>query len=313
MSRLRLLPVFAGLVLMAGPVRSAEPILYRFDVAANSVYSLAFSPDGKLLAAQAGAQIHIWDTQTGKEVRRIAEEPSPGVWSVAFSPDGKTVYAPLQDQSVATGKLVRLFRGHTSTVWSATVSPDGKVLASGGEDTTVRLWDTSTGQERFQLKHPSGVWPFLFSPSGKELVSIGSGGTLSIWDVATGRELKQYPTETGIWPLALTADGRLAAVVSWQRPTVRLVDLNTGQVVRSIEIQPGTGWNLAFSPDSRVLAASGPDNTVGLWEVATGQPRRRLAGHKAKVDTVAWSPAGGLVASASADGKVILWDVTGER
>src|SRR4051794_40523427 len=89
-----------------------------FDVA-GSVYSLAFSPDGTRLAAQVGTEIYLWDTKTGKLLRRIAEEPSAGVWSVAFAPDGKTVYAPLVDNSVAawdvaTGKLARLFQGHTS-------------------------------------------------------------------------------------------------------------------------------------------------------------------------------------------------------
>src|SRR4051812_28681240 len=93
-----LLPA-AGLLLLCGPALAGEPIVHTLD-APNTVYCLAFSPDGLRLGAQAGSQMTLWDTRTGQEVRRIAEEPAPGVWSVAFSPDGGTVFAPLQDYSI---------------------------------------------------------------------------------------------------------------------------------------------------------------------------------------------------------------------
>jgi Tol biopolymer transport system component len=314
MSRLRQLLLVAGLVFSSGCAAADGPILHEFDVE-GSVYSLAFAPDGKLLAAQVGSQIYVWDLKTGKELRRIAEEPAAGIWSVAFSPDSKTVYAPLEDHSiaaweVATGKLVRQFKGHTSTVWSATVSPDGKLLASGGEDLTVRLWNTSTGAEVAQLTHGSGVWPFQFTRDGKELVSISSDGKLSIWDLAGGTQKKQFFTEASAWPLALSADGRTVATMHWQSTTARLFDLKTGKETRSLNIHSGTGWNLAFSPDGRTLAAGGPDNTLCLWEAATGKERLRLAGYKNKIDALDYARDGRRVASASSDGKVIVWDVT---
>jgi tricorn protease-like protein len=315
MALFRVLLSLILVALLAVPAVAAEPIIKEIDTNAT-VYSLAYSPDGKLLAAQVGTLIYLWDTKTGKEVRRIAEEPSPGVWSVAFSPDGKWICAPLSDNTVAswdvaTGKLVRMYKGHTSTVWSATVSRDGKVMASGGEDQTVRLWDTATGKELHQLKHDSGVWPFQFAHDGKSLVSVGSSGSLYVWDVATGKGATRFATDASAWPLSLSSDGRTVATVHWQGTALHLWDLKTGKERRTLEMHSGTGWNLAFSPDGRLLAAGGVNNALCLWEASTGRERLRLEGHTTAIDALDYAPDGRTVATAGKGGKVIIWDVTG--
>ena len=104
---LLLLPVAVG-------AKLGEGVLHEM-AGPEGVLSLAYSPDGKRLAAQTSNGICIWDTTTGREVSRIAV----GGWSAVFSPDGKTVYAPLQDLSVgawdvATSRLVKQFKGHTA-------------------------------------------------------------------------------------------------------------------------------------------------------------------------------------------------------
>jgi hypothetical protein len=73
----------------------------------------------------------------------------------------------------------------------------------------------------------------------------------------------------------------------------------------------GTGWNLAFSPDGRLLAAGGVNHALSLWEAATGRERLHLEGHQTPIDALDYSPDGRTVATAGKDGKVILWDVTG--
>ena len=131
------------------------------------IYSLAFSPDGKVLASGSRDEtVRLWDTETWELKRTLTEHTEP-VTSVAFSPDGKVLASGSWDKTVrlwdtetwdhnriltgytgVTRLQKRTLTGHTEGVIRLSFSPDGKVLASGIEDTTVRLWDTETWEQK---------------------------------------------------------------------------------------------------------------------------------------------------------------------
>jgi RNA polymerase sigma factor (sigma-70 family) len=143
-----------------------------------SVASLAFSPDGKLLAsittmhsASTERALRLWDVKTGKELTHLPFGQQVGVhciggWSVAFSPDGRTLAT--YDRSgtvslweVATGALRRRFHGHTGEIGHLAYSADGRTLASASSDTTVLVWDVAglTAAERCELPDPKAGPP----------------------------------------------------------------------------------------------------------------------------------------------------------
>jgi len=145
----------------------------RWSVHSGRVICLAYSPDGRTLAAGGHEGIiRVFDASKGTEISRPA---FPGaVFQIAFTPDGRHIVAVGQDNTArvfdaATGMQISLLR-HAHPADSIAVSPDGRYAASGSEDETVRLFDVSTGTEIRRLSDNGEVPKAIaFTPDGKYL------------------------------------------------------------------------------------------------------------------------------------------------
>jgi WD40 repeat protein len=153
------------------------------------VYSLAFSPDGRRLAAvsaggPAGCVLKIWDLQT----RESFALPGQAI-SLAFSRDGRKLVGGGEDIIVwDTANWQPILTLPGASITSVALSSNGKLVAGASYDRSIKIWDAESGQLLFTLEgHTSEVRGLAFSPDGTRLASAGSDAT-RIWDVGLGQQ-----------------------------------------------------------------------------------------------------------------------------
>ncbi|OOF94051.1 hypothetical protein ASPCADRAFT_208654 [Aspergillus carbonarius ITEM 5010] len=254
----------------------------------DRAWSLAFSPDGTLLASShlLDRTIRLWDLATGTLQRILRGHP----WSaqcVAFSPDGRrlascsagniiklwdldTMFCDSlsNDTQLTPHDLDRTFKGHKTYICSLTFSRDGRRMVSGSYDTTVRIWGfdtdpnglvTSSLQRIIEVN--SVVIATVVSPDGQWLASTSEDKTIRIWNAETGslrRTIEDY--RCIIRALAISGDGQWLASGDVDH-TIRLWDPTTGALLHRIDT-PTYSPEVAFCGDGVHL-----QTTLGLYDL----------------------------------------------
>jgi WD40 repeat protein len=286
------------------------------------VTQLAWSPDGSLLASNAGrfdrfdtADLNIRLWRPDGTLAHVLAGHTQRVTALAWSPDGQTLASSSIDETMRLwkpdGTLTKTLQGHAGQVFAVAWSPDGKILASGSlpsgsivsfSKPTVQWWN-GAGQIVKTLSTASSGGKFYnlaWSPDGGYLV--GGATDYKEWD-ANGQQVGAWcDLCTPAWAMAWSPDSQRWAIGN-ESGEVHIYS-NTGAAIASVADSNGA-QQLAWSPDSKILA-----DTKTLWR-ADGSKLADLIGQPRYVNAAAWSPDGKILATGGRDGTVYLWTSTG--
>jgi len=301
----------------------ASPQVFQFLPPGHmeTVTTVAFSPDGKILASgSADDNILLWDMETSQRIGQLTGHGSD-VTSLAFSPDGNFLASGSADAAiilwdVENRQRIDQLKEHTSYVSSVAFSPDGKILASGSHDNYIILWDVESRLPIYPpIEQSSYVSTVAFSQDGSILASAGGGTAISLWNVKTGESIGQLLSDnsSSFSSIAFSPDGTLLASANYDYATnfeytVNLWDLNSLELIGPLEGSASYINSIAFTPDGGILAAGSYDNSILLWDVNFFESIGKLAGTTGFV-SVDFSPDGRVLASGSYDNNITLWAI----
>jgi WD40 repeat protein len=294
--------------------------------------SLAFSPDGRYLAAAATGHppdLRVWEVTSGREILRKRPPTVNGPWfgwaPLAFSPDGKALALGCADQTVrvwevVTGKELHAFGRLPGPLMGLAFGPDCRSLFAAARG-SVFCWDlTRPGPPRtfgdFETVHALAVsrdGKTLTANAGPEIVVRQR--TFVRWDIASGKEIgRRSLTAAAGWSFPLSPDGRAFAAPGADGKSFALFDPLTGRELARAEESDHAGLPI-FSADCTTMARTDRDGAVRVWEVATGKLRARFRALPTRLNGIALSPDGKVVAVVNnlADAAVHLWDVAAGR
>jgi WD40 repeat protein len=254
-----------------------QPPCGGFLVTADTVFSLAFSPDGTLLAAASGStgRLCLWDVARSRMLHNLAGHVRRGS-ALAFTPDGRTLAAGsggrLNLWDVKTGKREESPVWNDGPVFTVAFSSDGRLLACG-DTKTIQVIDRVAGRRLHAFRGERMFTNLAFSPDGKILAGTTAGidPQLRLWDMATGEEQAARATPGfSLIGLSFHPGGRLVATTTFLHdPKVHLWDVTpSGKEVRAYEFAGRQPRRLAFSPEGRYLAVGLHDGAIAIVRVA---------------------------------------------
>ena len=296
------------------------------------VRTVEFSSDNKMLAGGSDdGIIQVWDSGTGDIIHRF-DGHTESVQELQFSPDRTKLISVSLDRTailwsiVGEGGQIHPPIQHNANIYTVKFSPDGNTFATGSEDKQIRVWDTLTVNNIYNLEgHTDVVTDIDYSPDNNSLISGSSDGVVYLWDI-TGKRTRHkiHGHIGGIKALVYNTDNRIRACGKGLDGKLRIWDAGTGSELSILRDHIQLTQAAAFSKDGEKIASGGNVNgKIFISDVVSvlqhkinfneDNSPQTFDGNPHGITALAFSPAKSILATGGEDGRIHLLDIQTHR
>ncbi len=184
-----------------------------------------------------------------------------------------TIFLPVTANTPTNTQQTKQFKltlsGHTAPVRALTLSANSQILASGSDDTTIKLWNPTTGALLGTLSgHSDRIKSIVITPDGQTTISSSYDNSIKLWNTQTGKEIRTITEKLGVNAILLTPDGQTLISASGNKK-IKFSNLKTGKISRTLNAETTA---LAISPDGKTLFSGGENGgRIRIWSMTTGK------------------------------------------
>ncbi len=284
-------------------------LLRTLTLAAGQVEGLTYTPDGDfLIAGSDKGEFLVWNAADFQERLKISKKSS-GIHSISIS---DKVYAictqdgNVQIRDIKSQREIRTIRSDFAA-GAIAMSRDGALLAGGERQGGVKVVSAATGATVFHLGTEQKLRAIRFSGDGSRILAAHANGVNS-WNAPSGRLLYTFKENLDeIKTFAVSRSERYIVVGSVDG-RVKVWDLRTVGIPRTLHVSAKSLWNVQFSPDGKRLVTSGTDGDATFWDVRSGIRLRTIHVGSRRITPAVYSHDGAFVLTGDTAGNAKLWD-----